>query len=331
MDRLKYLVIGILALALTGCGQTVVETLKVSGGPGKDAPGSGKSIVILPFADYSQGNLASAQRRNMAITESMTDRLVTNGFGMPIQEDVFAYLVKEDIIKLAASQGANTKSLDFELKDVWSEEMKELIQFYKDQVESEASQQVDNAPGTRGLTAKTVAKIGRHFEADYIVRGRILEFKTRQEATWLPWKKGLLPFVNGGASKILTGFASSDDYDETNEMLTGMIFGAIAGNNGASIFGLEGNTWGANQIVWSGIGGYAGKVSHRSGKVDQAVVQMRVWVQEAATGNVVWSNRVRVMVSPETMFADNQYDALFNTAIDKGVDALVNDFVTYGL
>ena len=58
---------------------------------------------------------------------------------------------------------------------------------------------------------------------------------------------------------------------------------------------------------------------------------MRVWVQEAATGNVVWSNRVRVLVSPETMFADNQYDALFNTAIEKGVDALVNDFVTYGL
>ncbi|MFW2367538.1 MAG: hypothetical protein ACN4GW_14065 [Desulforhopalus sp.] len=331
MDRLKYLVIGILALVLTGCGQTVVETLNVAGGPGQNGPGSGKSIVILPFADYSQGNLASAQRRNMTITESMTDRLVTKGFGMPIQEDVFDYLVRERIIQLASSEGANTTSLDYELMDVWSDEMKSMIQFYKEQVESEASQGVDNAPGTRGLTTKTVAKIGRHFEADYIVRGRILEFKTRQEATWLPWKKGLLPFVNGGTSKILTGFASSDDYDETNEMLTGMILGAIGGNNGWSIFGLEGNSWGANQIVWAGIGGYAGKVSHRSGKVDQAAVQMRVWVQEAATGNVVWTNRVRVLVSPETMFADNQYDTLFNSAIDKGVETLINDFVTYGL
>lgn len=329
MNRLKYLVVGILALAFTGCGQTVVEKLNVASGPGQNAPGSGKSIVILPFADYSQGNLASAQRRNMAITESMTDRLVTQGFGMPIQEDVFDYLVQENIIQLAATQGANTKSLDFQLKDVWSAEMKEMIQFYKDQVEMESAQQADNTPGTRGLNPKTIAKIGRHFEADYVVRGRILEFKTRDEASWLPWKKGLLPFVNGGASKILTGFASSDDYDETNEIVTGMLFGAIIGNNGASIFEQKGET--LNTIFWTGVGGYGGKVSNRSGKVDQAAVQMRVWVQEAATGNVVWTNRIRVLVSPETMFADNQYDALFNTAIEKGVNALVNDFVTYGL
>lgn len=331
MERLKYLVIGILALVLTGCGQTVVETLNVAGGPGRDAPGSGKSIVILPFADYSEGNMGSAQRRNMVIAETMTDRLISRGFGMPMQEDVFAYLVQEDIIQLASSQAPNTSSLDYELQDVWSEDMKEQIRYYKGQMEMEAANQKEDTAGTKGLSAKAIAKIGRHFEADYVVRGRILEFKTRQEATWLPWKKGLLPFVNGGTSKILFGYANSDSYDETNEILTGMLYGATIGNNGASAFGLEDNSWSANNIFWTGVGGYAGKVSHRSGKVDQATVQMRVWVQEAATGNVVWTNRVRVQVSPETVFADNQYDTLFNTAIEKGVDALVNDFVTYGL
>ncbi len=58
---------------------------------------------------------------------------------------------------------------------------------------------------------------------------------------------------------------------------------------------------------------------------------MRVWVQEAATGNVLWTNRVRVLVSPESVFADKQYDTLFNKAIEKGVDSLVDNFVTYGL
>ena len=56
---------------------------------------------------------------------------------------------------------------------------------------------------------------------------------------------------------------------------------------------------------------------------------MRVWVQDAATGDVVWTNRIRVLVSPESYFADTQYDALFNTAIEKGVTTLVDNFVTY--
>ena len=61
-----------------------------------------------------------------------------------------------------------------------------------------------------------------------------------------------------------------------------MLLGAIIGNNGASIFEQEGET--LNTIFWTGVGGYAGKVSNRSGKVDQAAVQMRVWVQEAGRG-----------------------------------------------
>jgi len=54
-------------------------------------------------------------------------------------------------------------------------------------------------------------------------------------------------------------------------------------------------------------------------------------VQEASTGNVVWTNRVDVKVSPETVFADSQYDALFDQAINKGVETLVDNFVTTGL
>lgn len=87
----------------------------------------------------------------------------------------------------------------------------------------------------------------------------------------------------------------------------------------------------SNAVVWSAAGYGIGKVSHTSGKVDQAAVQLRVWVQEASTGNVVWSNRVRVLVSPESFLADNQYDTLFNLAIEKGVTTLVDHFVTYGL
>jgi hypothetical protein len=51
-------------------------------------------------------------------------------------------------------------------------------------------------------------------------------------------------------------------------------------------------------------------------------------VQEDSTGNVVWTNRVDVKVSPATVMADKQYDALFDQAIEKGVATLVDNFVT---
>jgi outer membrane lipopolysaccharide assembly protein LptE/RlpB len=337
MDRLKYLLIGILALVLSGCGQTVTQTLNVPQGPDYNAPGSGKSIVILPFADYSQSNLESARRRNMVLTESLTDRLVSSGFGLPIQEDVFDYLVKEKIIQLATYEKANTSTLAIELSNDWSDIMKDQIRHYKAQVEIEAEQKSQRSAGVHGLTAKEVAKIGRHFNADYILRGRILEFKTRQEASWLPWKKGFLPFVIGGTNQFLHGFASTDAYDERNESITGsLLLGVTAFNystwpwaDGKTLFGMAGNSM--NTVVWGTAGYGLGSVSHSSGQMDQAVVQMRIWVQEAATGNVVWTNRVRVQVSPESVYADNQYDTLFNQAIEKGTSTLVDHFVTYGL
>lgn len=337
MKRLKSLVIGVLALSLAGCGQTVVETLNITDGPAANAPGAGKSIVILPFADYSQGDLQSAHRRNMVITETMTDKLIRNGFGLPIQEDVFDFLVAEHVIELTSYKQADTKSLENELSNDWSDAMKNEIRRYKDQVEHEVAQHASSSPGAHGLTAKKVAKIGRHFDADYIVRGRILEFKTRDEASWAPWKKGILPFVNGGTNRILNGFASSDAYDERNEGLTGALLGGIISYNNATwpfdksdtIFGLSNNA--ANSVAWSAAGFGLGKVSHTSGRVDQAAVQLRVWIQEASTGNVVWSNRVRVLVSPESVLADNQYDTLFNLAIEKGVGTLVDHFVAYGI
>ncbi len=282
MDRLRYLVIGLLALFLAGCGkgQIVVETLNVAEGPAANAPGTGKSIVILPFADYTEGNLASAQQRNILVTEALTDRLIVNGFNLPIQEDVYNYLVKENVIAIAKNS-----TLATELTNDWSQEMKTEIKFYMKQVENDN----DQVAGTHGLDTKTIAKIGREFNADYIVRGQILEFKTRLGTSWSPARRGFFPVVFESIGRSVFGYVRSASYDE-------------------------------------------GDLSHGEGPVDaQGAVQIRMWVQEAATGHVVWNNRISVQVGPESVLADNQYDTIFNTAVDKGVTTLIDHFVTYGL
>lgn len=337
MKRLHIALVGLTLLLLSGCGQTVVETLQVPQASGPNAPGQGRTIVILPFADYSNADsLAAAHRRDMAITESLTDRLVANGFRLPIQEDVFAYMVDQSIISLVAYEQNYSVSLNNELSGEWSEVMKDQIRGYISEQQVQRNNQVVASPGTHGLTPQTVAQIGRKFNADYIVRGRILEFKTRQEHTWAPWKRGILPFITGTTSQIAFGFADTDQYDNMNNMIAGGTWGAIIGRNvngpwdadgDSNILGISGSA-DANTILWGAVGAALGEQAKNSGKVDQAVVQMRIWIQEAATGNVVWTNRVDVKVSPESVLADKQYDALFNQAIEKGTSTLIDSFIT---
>lgn len=296
MNRLKYLAIGLLAIFLTGCGpgKIVVETLNVAEGPASNAPGMGKSIVILPFADYSKGNLESAQRRNMLVTEALTDRLIVNGFTLPIQEDVLGYLINENVV------GVNTNSLAVELTNDWSATMKSEIKSYINQVENETARMGGKSSGTHDLSTQMVSKIGKQFKADYIIRGRIIEFKTRQGTSWAPSRRGFLPVVFESIGRSVFGYVSSDSYDDLND--------------------------------WSMSSGGSGDLTSGQGAVDdQGTVQLRMWVQESATGNVIWSNRIRVQVYPESVVADNQYDTLFDTAIDKGVTTLVDHFVAYGL
>ena len=329
MQKFKYIFYLLTAVLIAGCGQTVVETLYVPAPPNPNAPGKGQTVVVLPFADYTYADsLAGANRRNLAVTEAITDRLVANGFNMAIQEDVFGYLVDEEIISIVPYDENNTASLSDELNEEWSDVMKNQLKGYIHDQKMHSGKTVSGSPGTHALTQKAVTKMGRKFNADYIVRGRLLEFKTREEHSWEPLKKGLLPFTFGLSSQTLNGFARSDTYDDWGHMLLPGTLGAIIGYNSDTL-GLDHNVGGG--LVWGAVGAGLGHMAKNGGQVDQAVVQMRIWVQEAATGNLVWTNRVDVKVSPESIYADRQYDMLFDKAIHKGVDVLIDNFVATAL
>lgn len=334
MLRLKYLLLIVCALMVAGCGQNVKETLHVPQAPGVDAPGSGKRIVVLPFADYTYADsMAAAFRRNLQVSEALTDHLSSQGFAMPVSEDVFQYLVGQNVIKIADYQKNSNVSLTNELAGEWSDSMKDTIRHYLRQQQITQRNEVEDAPGTHALTEQEITKMGRQFQADYVLRGRILEFRTRQDATWEPWRRGIFPVISGGTAQILYGFAGSQEYDTMNQMMAGGMYGLGIGNLSdwpVDDMVIDGGISG-NEIAWAGIGGVLGNQASKGGRVDQAVVQLRMWVQDATSGEVVWTNRAMVRVSPQTVFSDGQYDDLFNTAIEKGVSSLVDNFVAYGL
>ncbi|WP_417911015.1 hypothetical protein [Candidatus Electronema sp. PJ] len=346
MSLLKFVSVGILLTGLlAGCGQTTVETV-MTPDEYSDNSGKGRTAVILPFADYSEGDsVASAFRRHLLITESLTNSLVSRGFGAPVPEDVFQYLVEQKIINVASYSESGhhaASSLAEELEDPdWSEVMQGKLKGYMklEQAQLASGKNAADGPGTHGLTDQEIVKVGRRFGADYIIRGRILEFRTRQEHTWDPRKRGLIPFVTGTTSRMAFGFADSTQYDNIGNVVAGATWGGIIGSNANgpwdpdSAHGFFGISSGAdaNTIAWSVLGGQAGQMANHGGRTDQAVVRLRIWIQNAYDAQVVWTNQIEVRVAPESVLADNQYDDLFDQAIRKATSSLMNDFVQTGL
>ncbi len=339
MNYCRYLLYGLLALLISGCGQTVKESLKVQP---QSTAGADKTVVVLPFADYSYAdNPETAYRRNLFVMADLTDQLVSNSFHLPVQEDVFRYLVDQKIINVVAYEHRQDSVMESELEDEWSAPMKAELRRYM-----ELSKIMDHdksglqSPGTHGLTPQEIVKIGQHFNADYIIRGRIIQYKARQDPSWAPWKKGILSFVSGVSSKLAFGNARADKYDMSGNMVAGGAWGAVIGSGTTwpydpgkadqTIFGVSGGR-DANTLIWGAVGGGLAKLAQHSGDIPQAVVQLRIWVQDAHSGDVIWTNRVDVKVSPESVLADSQYDALFESATEKAIHILVHNFVTQAM
>lgn len=337
----KFFLYGFLALLVSGCasGLTVTEKLHIQDTPSaSNVCATDKAVVLLPFADYSSGDdIMSVHERSRSITETLTDKFADKGFKMPVQEDVTQYLVDAKIIRLTSM--GTTSRIQQELSGEWSDLMKSELQNWIDAdniinaAKSGGSDHPLNAPGVHGLDKKNIAKIGRRFNADYIVRGRIIEYNLQEEHTWKMQKKGLLPFIFKGTTQAAFGFAETDDYDNLNNISLWGLAGAILGNNvgtpvsvgtGVLNAGDHPDAW--NSVVW-GLGGAGiAHLTNHSGETPQAIVQLRIWVQDTATGEVVWTNRAEVKVAPESVYGDKRSKELFKTAVNRATTLLVDDF-----
>lgn len=332
MSAIKSLVFGFMAFALTGCGQLISEKLAVS----SSAPPqvcTGKKIVILPFADYSyEEDVDRAFRRNVDIMDNLLSRLSEKGFRLPVQEDLLKYLSENNIVKLDSnlsslpSRPGTIQSL-LNDKSSWSPAMKmELAQ-----VANSGQKPFD--PAAQGqLTAldnATLAKIATNFNADLIMRGRIIRYQLDEENTWDPLKRGLLPVLFGGTSRAMLGVTNSATYDAVGSTLAGAALGAAIGSVASIPYDSSEklNPDRFNSSVWGMGGAGLGYLSTKGGHANQAALQLRLWVQDPKSAEVIWTNSVKVLVKPQTIFAETREDKLFDTAISQAISALTKDFV----
>lgn len=331
MRPLKSLVIGLMVIMLAGCGQLVSEKLAVSSKAGSQ-PCAGKKMVILPFADYSyQGDAESAFRRNVDIMENLTARLTEKGFRLPVQDDLLKYLADNNIVKFQSNASAAPGYVgDIIANDnSWSEDMKAELALLSNSPANQVSK-IDQPKGV-ALDKDTLAKIATNFNADLIMRGQIIKLDLDQENTYNPVKRGILPVVFSASNKTLFGVTNSEEYDALGNAIAGAAIGGAIGTTVSIPYDATEKIHPErfNSAYW-GLGGAAlSYMASKGGHANQAAVQIRLWVQDPATGEVVWTNSVKVRVKPQSVFADTREEKLFETAITQAVGALTRDMVQH--
>jgi hypothetical protein len=299
------------AIFTAGCGHTVNET--VSPVTPKPVAGQFKRVIILPFADYTPSSVSPYYeywRRDSMVSEVVHDELYEAGFIPVVREDVVKYLIDKGVIKASRRQSTPSGIIEQELQGDWSPMMKdELRQVLANDnsrgMENNRIKDYGQRSDLIALDNEMVRDLGKTFGADYVVRGRILAFRTNRKWTFDPIKTGFVPFVLRTTGTTFFGVAQADKYDGYDERLLG---GLPAGDAK-----LDFNAFLKRLTIF-----FVG---------DPVVdtVQVRVFVQDAKTGDVVWSSRAETKTAPRSVYANQEDEILFAGAIEASVRAIMDN------
>ncbi len=339
---------------LSGCGQKVKESVQAIDSTTIRNPYPCPKIVMLPFADYSSGkHVDDSLRRQVKIQNAIMHKLASKGFYTPVEEDVVQYLIDLGVITLIEGpsvDSARTRRHFYrELGTGWSKDMEKAI---KDVL---LSNEMANRPQEEfkinriGLNKNVVKQIGEYFDADYILRGRIVEYEVREGQALNPLQKGILPFFFDWTSATVFGVAQSDQYDLWQDLAIGGAMGAGLGSQANTPFNgpseskkvvgshprfahIVSETSGGykhsaayNAGVWGAAGMAAAYLAAKGGHVPKAVVQISLALQDPETGEVVWANRVEKEVEPVSMWADTTDRTQMDVAVEAATKKLIED------
>ena len=337
-----------------GCGQKVKDSVKPVDTTMIRNPNPCVRLVMLPFADYSSGrHLDDSLRRQIKIQTAISYNLASRGYYLPVEEDVVQYLVDLGVINLIETQTVssrhNRKSFYRELGSGWSADMKKEINNILLQNELMNVPEEELKMNMIGLNKNVIKQIGEYFGADFVLRGRIVEYEMREGQDLNPLQQGILPFFFDWTSATIFGVAQSEKYDLWQNLAIGGAMGAGLGSMANTPFnaptesshvvgthprfahvvtetsGGYTNSALLNAGVWGAAGMAAAYLASKGGHVPKAVVQISLALQDTETGQVVWANRVEKEVEPISMWADPSDRKNMDRAIEEATKALLTD------
>ena len=313
------------AALLAACGQTVKQTVAPVDNTSVQ-PGQKACVVMLPLADYTEGlRPDESLRRQIKIHTAIAHELARSGYYMPVEEDVFRFLVDKGIITIVQegnSVSRRNQAFRRELGSGWSPQMLKTIERELDANDSLALDGNANTIEIKqvGLDRQTIQEIGRTFSSRYLLRGRIVEYEIREGHSFNPIRKGILPFFLDSSSATLFGVAKSESYDLWQDMAIGAALGS-----GVALMSNPADEEGDKALAWGGVGTALAYLGHGGGKIPSGVVQVWLALQDAQTGKVVWANRVEERVEPKSAFADPKERTQIDRAVEEAAKALARD------
>jgi flagellar motor protein MotB len=309
-----------------------------------------QKVAVFPFADYShQQDFLDAEiwGGNIRIIEEITDHLVVNGLSVAVQEDVNTMLVDNNIIQPIPTQsllygsGGDEKlkfrakvmgTPEYDLVNVeHSEAMKEeIIEVIKDEMILEQAEKLPVQTSilqgaTVGLTREMITQLGHELGVDLIIRGRIIDYGYKSIDTYNPLKRGFIPVLIEPLKDVLFGTYDTTTYESDLEDVdfsrlgegVGFLFGQKSEDD------VEG-TW--DLLMEHSLGTVSNL--HPRKKNISTIVQIRIYAQDARTGDVIWSNRAETEYIPSTSLNFNKKHpkTMFDRNIEKCVKLLMDDF-----
>jgi len=353
----KLLIVFVVVVCMSGCGARLKDTIAPAETPNVKYIAAEnqveirgvRNVAIFPFADYShQQDFIKDDYwgGNIRILEEVTDHFVAQGISVTVQEDVNTLLVNYKIIQPIASQyllyGSDgddmakhrTKVIgtpEYDLVNVeHSEDMKdEIIEIIRDEM---AFEQAEKPPmqtpvlqgATVGLSRGKIMELGEILDVDLIIRGRIVEYGFKGVDTYNPLKRGFLPVLIEPMKDALLGVYNPKEYESDLEDVD---FSRL-GEGPGFLFGqkTEDNVEGTWDLLMEHSFGSLSNLHPRKKDVT-SIVQIRMYAQDAKTGDVLWSNRAETEYSPPTNLSFNEKHpkTMFDENIKRCVKLLMDD------
>lgn len=308
-----------------------------------------RQVAVLPFSDYSE--ITFLQDRgypNQAVVEAVADQFVAHSVSVVPSEDVDRALLAMGVLPDLERQGVmpDAQGLLYNgphtfnhepehhgdgfrtaLRDLgYSEEI--ALAVTSDSaphrhsgspdagVTTDDMVRITNKVKTRnvyGLTTDQLIRLGQDLSVDAIVRGRILEYGLKKTPTIDPaYGLGILSRIAMGLDWLLVDWKDDGDYaaDEPRE--------EVRSDVDSSRFRPFGNPMGPIATL---VGGPPNLKS-------SAVVQVRIYIQDARTGETLWTNRAEVETTPFSIFHfdDQHLKTLFDEATEKAVGEVMQTF-----
>jgi len=303
---------------------------------------------------------------NIKIQEEIADQLTAHGISVAVQEDVNTLLVDYNLIRPVnenyllygtiqeEDEYSKMGTPQYELTNyahspTMQQELRNLIKFQTKRQRAESSSPVLQGV-TVGLSKDIVMELGQALGVDMIIRGRIIEYGYKDVGTLNPFYRGFIPVLLDGVKDTLYGTTGAYGYEDGLEGIEDILIGAGLGygigsqithsatksrtslSSGIITRPVNSEYTSKNNyaVEGAGIGALSGwMTSQRPKKAKRsAVVQVRIYAQDARTGDVLWSNRTEIEYTPCSYFAfsDTHPKVMFDKAVKQGVKVLMDNF-----